>query len=165
MISLSFSGESDQHVIDFLTQTEPRVLAAIEPALMRAMVDLQVYIQRNKLQGQVLKSHKNGAGLAGSLNVRVDKEGAILSGYVGTALVYARIHEYGFFGQEFVPNHYRMQTQAWGRSITPREVYVRNHYREMAMPARPYMAPSLAEKREAIMKRLLDAILKAIDTA
>lgn len=166
MIRLSFTDNSDTKVAAFWEQSADVILAAIEPALRRAMADLQTYIQKNKLQGQVLKSHKNGAGLAGSLNVSFERNGDIsMAGYVGTSLIYAKIHEYGYSGREFVPNFYRMQTMAWGKPISPREVYVKNHYRNMIMPERSYMRTSLDEKREAIVERIQAAVNEAIGKA
>lgn len=162
MISFSFTGQSDQRVVEFLEQSTPRILAAIEPALRLAMEDLKTYIAANKLQGQVLKSHKNGAGLAGSLNVRIDNDGTTISGYVGTAIIYARIHELGFQGAEYVNEHTQMRTQVFGRAVAPYLVFVRGHERQMDMPARPYLAPSLQEKREAIIQRIRDAITEAL---
>ena len=162
MIYFSYTGESDKRLLDFFDQSEERIMSAIAPALQLAMEDLKTYIQANKLQGQVLKSHKNGAGLAGSLNVRMENNGLSIAGYVGTAIVYAKIHEYGFNRSENVRSFTRMQTMAWGRSISPRQVTVAAFTRTMTMPPRPYMAPSLEEKKEAIMDRLRDAIFKAI---
>ena len=166
MIRLSFTDSSDTKVAAFWEQSADAILAAIEPALRRAMADLQSYIQNYKLSGQVLKSHKNAAGLKGSLNVSFERNGDItMAGYVGTSLIYAKIHEYGFAGREFVPNFYRMQTMAWGKPISPREVYVKNHYRNMIMPERSYMRTSLDERREAIVTRIQAAVDETVRKA
>jgi phage gpG-like protein len=164
MITFSFQGDTEAQLVEFFEQSTPRVLAAIESAVNLSMADLMAYVQREKLQGQVLKSHNNGAGgLAGSINVRFERDGDVsISGYVGTNLIYARIHEYGFSGPEFVPSHYRMQTQAFGHPMTPRQVLVRDHTRQMEMPARPYMRPSLEENKQAIIRRIRTAIEEAL---
>lgn len=163
MIRLSFLDSSDTRVAAFWDQSADQIIGAIEPALKLAMADLQNYIQNYKLSGQVLNTHKQGAGLKGSLNVTLEKNGDIsIAGYVGTSLIYAKIHEYGFNGREFVPNHYRMQTMAWGKPISPREVYVKNHYRDMIMPERSYMRTSLAEKQQAIIDRIQAAVNQTV---
>lgn len=166
MISFYFVNGSDEHVLSIFEQSIPAILAAIEKSLMRAMADLQAYIQRNKLQGQVLNSHKNGAGLAGSLNIRMDVDGGVsIAGYVGTALIYARIHEYGFQGPETVQEYTQIRTTAFGRTVAPYTVFVRSHERMMDMPERSYMRSSLDEKREAIVTRIREAIIEALETA
>lgn len=167
MIHFQFLSDSDRRLTTFFEQSTPRILAAVEKAITLAMADLQAYIQRDKLQGQVLKSHKNGAGLAGSLNIRIERDGDIsIAGYVGTAIIYARIHEYGFNGMETVRSFTRMQTMAWGKPMkSPREVVVQEHQRFMFMPARPYMRPSLQEKKQAIVDRVREAISEALRTA
>jgi phage gpG-like protein len=159
-----FVGDSDETVFRFFTQSTPRILASIEPALMLAMADLKTYIQSNKLEGQALKSHTHA--LSGSLNIRVESDGDIsISGYVGTNIIYARIHEYGYSGAETVNEYTQIRTKVFGRTVPSYTVAVREHERMMEMPARPYMIPSLEENREAIMRRIREAIEEAIRAA
>ena len=165
MIQFYFPENNDQKLIAFFEQSTPRIMDAVEKAINLAMADLQAYIQRDKLQGQVLKSHKNGAGLAGSINVRFERDSMSIGGYVGTSIVYAKIHEYGFNGSESVRAYTQTRTQAFGNPTRPYTVNVRNHERLMVMPARPYMRPSLEEKKEAIVQRVRDAITEALKAA
>lgn len=164
MIYIDFENGSAERLKSFFEQSPARIEKSVEAAMLRVMADLKTYIQTEKLQGQVLNSHKNGAGLAGSLNVRVTNEGGLaISGSVGTILSYARIHEFGYSGPEDVRSFVRMQVQAWGRPMNPpREVTVRPFTRQMNMPARPYMRPALAEKKQAIVERFRIAIQEAL---
>lgn len=59
-----------------------------------------------------------------------------LSVLVGTGVQYAAVHEYGFRGRVLVSQHTRRQGGRPG-------VLVRAHGRNMRIPARPYLAPSI----------------------
>lgn len=69
---------------------------------------------------------------------------------------YARIHEYGFTGNEQVKAHTRLIHMAFGRAIDPRTVEVRGHTRYVAVKARPYVRPAF----ETLRQKILDIIME-----
>lgn len=71
---------------------------------------------------------------------------------------YARIHEYGFSGNESVKAHKRFQSKAFGKLMkNPHEVDVRAHNRFMVIKARPYIRPAFRDLRDRILKIIQDA--------
>ncbi len=76
---------------------------------------------------------------------------------------YARIHEYGFKGPEAVQSHQRTIRQVFGRRLrSPMTIAVRAFTRQMNMPARPYVRPSVDEELEVIEANLGRAIQRSI---
>lgn len=68
---------------------------------------------------------------------------------IGSALVYAAVHQAGFDGEVVVSNHERRFTMVFGRRISG-VTNVMPHSRHMKMPARPYLGLS-ANDREAVV--------------
>ena len=91
--------------------------------------------------------------------IAITKDSVI--GTVGNSCEYAGYHEYGFTGVEQVRDHYRTITQAFGRPISAREVFVRAHQRNVNYPGRPFMRPALAEMVPKITTKLEQAIREA----
>lgn len=62
------------------------------------------------------------------------------SAIVGTPVVYASVHQFGFHGSITIPAHTRRVSQAFGKTL-PFPVWsnVREHSVTMNMPARPFM--------------------------
>jgi len=87
------------------------------------------------------------ARLMRSITMRV--LGKIL--YVGTNVVYGRIHQLGGRIQEnvTVKQHYRFITKAFGKPIEGRRVLVKSHQREVdiEMPARPFLVAQNVDLR------------------
>lgn len=136
-------------------------MGAVERAVKVAALGLVGYIKKEKLSGQVL--NVRSGTLRRSVTARFESSGTEHRAYVGTNVKYARIHEYGFKGQVPVKAHQRMMTTAWGRKVRePRMIGVRAHAMKMNMPARPYMAPSVAENREKITGDVRKALVEAL---
>ena len=136
-------------------------MSAIEQAVRRSALDLVAYIKSQKLSDQVL--HVKTGTLRRSITAQFSSSGSKFTAKVGTNLVYARIHEYGFNGQVNVRAFQRMQTVAWGKLMkTPKKVNVRAHAMHMKMPERPFMRPSLEENRDKIITDIRRAITEAL---
>lgn len=70
---------------------------------------------------------------------------------VGSALVYAGVHQDGFSGSVQVPAHIRRITQAFGKALQfPVYQSVGAFTRQMAMPARPYLGLSSSNQAELL---------------
>lgn len=122
--------------------------------------DLQGYIQRQKLQGQVL-NHRSGWLSSHVVAAPVEDLGTSARVTVGvstSAVPYAAIHEFGFHGTEQVKAHTRIQTMCFGRSIEPVTVEVGAFSRVMNMPERSYMRSSLRERRAAYLGMIRKAV-------
>lgn len=144
-----------------LESRKSSAMGAIERAVKSSALSLVAYIKKEKLSGQVLNV-KTGT-LRRSITARFETAGNEIRAYVGTNLKYARIHEYGFKGQVPVKAHQRMMNVAWGRRVKePRMIDVRAHAMKMNVPARPFMAPSLAENREKISSDIRRALVGAL---
>jgi phage gpG-like protein len=110
------------------------------------------HIQRNKLSGQYL--HQRTGRLAGSIHNEVDETPDAIIGTVGTNVIYARIHEYGFSGSQAVKAHMRTIKQAWGRPISARQIMVSAHSRKVDITEKRFMRDSLNEFRPKVTERM-----------
>jgi hypothetical protein len=73
---------------------------------------------------------------------------------------YARQHEYGFAGAVSVKAHLRMVKKAFGRSITPTQVHVRAHARNVVYPERSFLRSALKDMTPEILQALSSAVLE-----
>lgn len=158
---------------------------AAHDSLRVVMEDLAIEMQtkvKQKLSGDVL--HNRTGTLRRSINYRMMDDGSNISAAVGTNIVYAAIHEYGFSGSETVRAHIRrsrvQMAQATHRykkadgsyglktSMTGKfgkktgVIQVRSFTRNMVMPERSYLRSTLKEMAPTIRKRLADAVIKAV---
>lgn len=136
-----------------LAGSPARILVAVVAATQRETGELAAYVQTEKLHGQVL--NQRTGNLARSITPEVTSTESQVTGTVGipqlSTVPYAAIHEFGFQGTESVREFVRTQTHAWGKPITPREVTVQAHERQVSFPARSYLRTSLQERFEAIV--------------
>lgn len=82
---------------------------------------------------------------------------------VGASAEYAPRLELGYSGVETVRSHTRTITQAWGRSIAPRQVSVRAFDRNANTPAYPFLRPAVDDAIRAgwivkILQREIDKV-------
>lgn len=144
-----------------MAQAAPRLVPSLTQAIGRLVLTLQRNVKADKLSGQVLKVRTGR--LRRSINARI--EGANteqVSGTVGTNVSYARAHEYGFTGTVNVRQSLRMQKQAFGRAITPVQVTVRAHTRQVSLPERSFLRSALAEMQPQITAALRGAVTEAV---
>jgi len=157
----------------------------VHDALRREMDLLAIEVQglvKAKLSGPVL--HNRTGLLRDSINIKVTDTGENISESVGTNVIYAAIHEYGFDDEETVSAHIRRsrmqmamatktyknkfgtiskhvaQTGRYGKSTG--EIQVRSFTRNMVMPERSYLRSTLREQTGTIRTRLADAVMAAM---
>jgi len=97
MIEITFKS-SVPRVIEALRQRSRAVVENVTTELDRSMLELQRRIQK-KMSGEVLKSHRGGAGLLGSVNkVQTKNSSGIITGAVqagGGPFWWLAVHEHG----------------------------------------------------------------------
>lgn len=122
-------------------------------------------IQDEKLSGQVLNVRTGRLRDSVTYDLRADDTGitaTITAPATSPAGVpYGLIQEQGYSGT--VRAHVRTITQAFGRSIAPRQITAPAH--PMTLPPRPFMGPALAENSPAITTALTAALAQALETA
>ena len=153
----------------------------VSRTIERLSIQLQAKVKDEKLSGQVL--HVRSGTLRRSINRVVKQDGDTTIAQVGTNVVYAHIHEYGFDGIESVRAYVRRSSQQMalaryrtnklGERIeilgsykkaggTPGEVNVRAHTRHMVMPERSYLRSSLREMAPDIRQQIREAARAAL---
>ena len=110
-------------------------------AMSRACEMLRGYIVSKKLSGQVLK--RRTGRLAGSINKEVITKKDVVIGRVGSNLKYARIHELGGTIRPVRAKYLCFKID--GQFVMAKEVTI---------PKRPYIAPSMKEYRPQLQKIL-----------
>lgn len=143
-----------------------RMRSGIEPQLVQRMnritIRLQSHIVRDKLSGQVLHFRTNN--LRGSIHPAVTNENGAVVGTVGTNVVYAAVHEYGFNGTETVKEHLRTIRQAFGRPLkSPRQVTVRQHSRTVSFPVRSFLRSAMEDMHNEIIDELAASVKDVIE--
>ena len=133
----------DAEVVRKLESLGPRMREELKAGIGRAVLKLQREVRSGKLSGQVLKVRTGN--LRRSIDQAVTDTGSQVVGMVSTNVKYARAHEYGFKGVVTVKQHMRLQKQAFGRPISPREVSVSQHTAKMNLPARSFLRSALAD--------------------
>lgn len=98
--------------------------------------------------------HLRTGNLKSSITGKVSGDG--FSAVVGSHIEYAPRLEMGYSGVETVKSHNRTITQAWGRSIAPRQVSVRTFDRNANTPAYPFLRPAVEDaQRSGLIQRIL----------
>ena len=110
-----------------------------------------------KLSGQVLKNRSGNLRTSVHFGDITETPNGI-TGTVGTIREYAAAHEYG--GPYQVKEHLRMQTMAWGRPMTPKQVTVKEF--TMNMPQRSFLRSALRETKNLIAAEYERAAKRAI---
>ena len=146
---------SENAVSARLTSLRASIRARLAAAMDREAFALQARVKQ-KLSGDAL--HTVTGRLRRSINVRREDTPTTLTRTVGTNVVYARAHEYGFDGVVTVREHLRHITQAFGRPIPPRDIIVRAHAAHMHLPERSFIRSALAERAPAIRAALVAAV-------
>lgn len=145
----------------YLGDSADKLTAGLSKSISRLVLLLQRRVKMDKLSGQVLKVRTGR--LRRSINTRMEGLNTqSVAGYVGTNVVYARAHEYGFTGQVNVKQSLRMQTKAWGKDITPVQVTVRAHPRNVSLPERSFLRSALEGMEAEIQREVNGAVIEAI---
>jgi hypothetical protein len=99
--------------------------------------------------------------LLASIAVNASGDGDGARATLSSDLPYAAYQEYGFAGTEQVREHLRLQSVAFGRAMTPREVLVRAFARNVDYPGTAFLESVLAETSGEIVEAYSDAVLGA----
>lgn len=134
-----------QRATQFLGQFPNRYVSRLFAVMQKIGFDLQGYIQRNKLQGQVL-NHRSGwlSSHVHSTTTQVGPKVTTIVGVDGNAVPYAAIHEYG--GKIHIPEviNKLMVFESGGETVFT----MRHKAFTVNMPERSYMRSSLKERRD-----------------
>ena len=143
-------------VLSQLTSITPQVKGRVKNCVQRLTLQLLRKVKEDKLSGQVLKNQTGT--LRRSINQKVEDLGSAIVGSVGTNLVYARVHEFGFDGQVNVKEHLRTITKAWGRQLAaPVQFTVHAHTAQRHLPERSFLRSAMDEMRPEIREQLVQS--------
>lgn len=163
MINITGVVTGDKNVIARIERITPNVRQSLTDAMLRVSIDLQGYVAKNKLSGQLLK--RRTGTLAASIQHKVVSTSVSITGVVGSRinegapLKYARIHEDGANQVVTVREHLRMMTMAFGQAVkSPRKITVRAHSAKQHVKAKRYLAGSLEENRARYLEMLDRAV-------
>lgn len=116
-------------------------------------------LSRSLVAGQFAFGAGTG-GPEGISDIKATESGVKLT--YGSKVPYALAHEEGFTGVVNVPAHSRTITQAFGRKIAPRTVFVDAYSYNQNIPARPYLQPSLEDNMDELTEELADRFLNMV---
>lgn len=140
------------NLIKRFSNLKQRVQQEAVKSITRLCIEAVAKIKTQKLSGQKLKV-KTGR-LRRSISYKVEQNGDILTGKIGTAVKYAAVHEYGFNGTVSVRQHYRNIRQAFGRPIQSTNVFVRPFNRKINVPENSFLRSTLNEMQGTITQEL-----------
>lgn len=148
--------------VDF-NEVNERVRAEIRRTVNALTLKLQRTIQEDMLTGQRL--NVQSGRLRGSVSSKVEEDQNSIEGTVGAggALVpYAFTHEFGLNGSLGVKAHLRTIKQAFGRPISPRQINVKAHSRNVRFKELRFMRDSLDMIAKIVPKNIDSAIQRGI---
>jgi phage gpG-like protein len=142
-------------------QKAPKLQENLRRSIGRLVLMLVRNVKGNKLSGQVLNVRTGR--LRRSINGRtVMTNPDRPEGTVGTNVVYARPHEFGFKGNVTVKSHLRTVKQAFGKSITPVQVQVGSFSRRVDLPVRSFLRSALTDMEPVIRTEINTAVREAL---
>jgi phage gpG-like protein len=171
----------DDAVLVKMQARKTKVRSILRDTIQSLTIDVQRRV-KEKLSGEVLKVRSNT--LRSNINQEVLDDGNSIVGAVGTNVVYARRHEYGFHGTETVSAHIRRsraqiaaatytyrnklgqlvtkirQTGKCGKSVG--DIQVRSFTRHANTPERSFLRSSLREMATTIRNSMVDAVHKGV---
>lgn len=166
----------DEKVMGILEVFPGQLLQVIQGAMSTYIIQLQARV-KEKLTDDVL--HVRSGTLRRSINQQVLIESATtVRGIVGTNVRYAAVHEYGFVGTAYVPDHIRRITSS-GRTASSFDrarmgkigekrlryingvANVRGHTMRMNLPERSFLRSSLKETAGDARKLISNSIKQA----
>jgi hypothetical protein len=164
MFNLTVVG--DKETADRYRDMPAPVRAIIGAKLVEQGRNLAMYIETQKLSGQVLKARSS------SLRASITAEGPIEEGsglyervFSSGDVKYAAFWEFGFHGTEAVRAYERLVKDSDNPKGFKTVVQVRAHDRQVNQAARPFMRPSLAENAKQIGEELQRVTIEAMRKA
>lgn len=147
-----------------LNEENNRVKVEIRRTITALTLKLQRMVQEDMLSGQRL--NVQSGRLRGSLASKVEESGGVIEGIVsagGAHVKYAFIHEFGLSAALSIKEHLRHIKQAFGRPITPRDVLVKAHSRNVNVKGKRFMRDSLDEIAKIVPKNIDKAIERGLN--
>mgnify|MGYP000959097200 FL=1 len=147
-----------------LNEENNRVKVEIRRTITASTLKLQRMVQEDMLSGQRL--NVQSGRLRGSLASKVEESGGVIEGIVsagGAHVKYAFIHEFGLSAALSIKEHLRHIKQAFGRPITPRDVLVKAHSRNVNVKEKRFMRDSLDEIAKIVPKNIDKAIERGLN--
>lgn len=138
MLQAAIIGE--KHTIDRINASVPTIRAQLRREIERLAIKLLTHVKSDKLSGQVLNVRTGR--LRRSINERVEDKNGDITGFVGTNVEYARIHEFGWRGTVTVKEHLRL--------INGKSSIVRSHTRNVKIQERSFLRSALADMASEI---------------
>lgn len=138
----------------------------LHKTITRIAIELTRHVKQDKLSGQVLGGNSKGntGTLRRSINYKIDERPGQIGAVVGTPVVYAGVHEFGFHGVVTVKEHLRLQKMAWGRLMKePKMVTVSTHSMKMNLPERSFLRSALSDMKDDAIAQLQAAVRKATE--
>lgn len=146
-----------------LNDQNNRIKHEIRQTISALTLKLQRMIQQDMLSGQRL--NVQSGRLRGSLVSRVEESSGVIEGIVsagGAHVKYAFIHEFGLTAAVNIKSHLRQIKQAFGRPVTPRQVLVKAHSRNVKFHEQRFMRDSLDEIAKIVPKNIDAAIQRGL---
>lgn len=129
----------------------PRVQSAIRGAVDREnqltvgqIVQTKLSRRGSRTLGVITNRLRNSIH---ATSATITSDGAITSS-IGSNVTYAGIHEFGFTGEIRVRSHSRRIAQIFGKKISPTEIFIREHTRQVSVPERAYIRTTIEERAE-----------------
>lgn len=135
-----------------LTGVEGKLDAEMLRITTRLSIEVQSAV-KDKLTGPVL--HVRTGTLRRSINRKVEQIAGSTSATIGTNVVYAGVHEFGFDGPVEVRAHTRQMP-------TGGVANVRAHARQMHVKESSYLRSTLREFQPRIVRELREGAIKAL---
>lgn len=148
--------------VDF-NEVNERVRAEIRRTVNALTLKLQRTIQEDMLTGQRL--NVQSGRLKGSVSSKVEEGKDFIEGTVGaggTLVKYAFVHEFGLKGALGIKAHLRMIKKAFGRPMTPRQVMIKAHSRQVDIRERRFMRDSLDQIAKIVPKNIDAAVERGL---
>jgi len=130
------------------------VTQSVAKRMQIVLITLEGNVKSKKLTGQSLHVRTNrlrSSIHASDVAVTADK----ISGTVGTNVVYAAAHEYGFTGAENVKAHLRTIKQAFGKALkSPISIKISAFTRQANIPEKSFLRAQLKEDEQFIKDQI-----------
>lgn len=157
-MALSVKVIGTQQVVARLRSRPARVGQALMRAVQAQAIRVQARVKDVKLVGGS-PLHSRTGKLRRSVHVTESYGDGLVTGFVGTNVRYAAVHELGL--TVTVREHLRMMTMAFGRSVkNPRKINVKAH--EVRYPERSFLRSSLKELAPSVKEELLSSVNEAL---
>lgn len=159
-IKLNFDSPKLDFLRAKLESLSDRIHAVLSVKLAAITNQLASKSVSEKLSGQVL--HRRRGVLSGSVRAEpVSDDGTVLRGSVVSSqgpAFYGAIHEFGTSGRGWEIRNVKAQALAFQMST---KVFAKRVFHP-ALPTRPFMAPTLEENREEIIRELGEAVAQVL---